>query len=36
MMNMGFYDITNNIPIDLMSFGYGGKNNEVKCTIKFI
>lgn len=30
---MGFYDIDQNIPIDIKSYGTEGKNKEVSCTI---
>src|ERR1700722_13143159 len=36
IMNMGFYDITNSIPVHLKSYGTSGKNNEVKSTMTFI
>jgi len=36
MLNMGFYDVTNNIPIDIESFGRKGKNKEIKCTKSYI
>lgn len=36
MLNMGFFNVTKNVPIELKSCGYHNKNNEVKCAIKFI
>jgi len=35
-LNMGFYDISNNIPIDIKSYGIGGKNNEIKSSTDYI
>jgi len=36
VLNLGFYDITNNIPIDIKTFGNKNKNNEISSTIKYI
>jgi len=42
ILNMGFYDVTNNVPIDIESFGLcrqngrDGKNKEVKCATSYI
>lgn len=36
VLNMGFFDITNNIPIELKSYGNKNKNREISSTIDFI
>jgi hypothetical protein len=36
ILNMGFFDITNNIPIDLCSYGKEGKNKEIKSSMHYI
>ena len=36
MLNMGFYNVSNCIPIDIKSFGSEGKNKEVKSAIDYI
>jgi hypothetical protein len=36
MLNMGFFDITNNIPIDIKSYGNENKNKEVSSSIDYI
>lgn len=35
-LNMGFYDITNGIPINVISYNKENKNSEIKCTIDYI
>jgi len=36
ILNMGFYDIGNSIPIDIKSFGKEGKNKEIRSTTDYI
>lgn len=36
VMNMGFFDSSNAIPIALKSYGVNGKNNEIKSAMNFI
>lgn len=36
IMNMGLYDVTNDIPVSLESFGKEGKNNEIRSIKKII
>lgn len=36
VLNMGFFDIDSGLPIDLKSYGYLGKNNEISSMIDFI
>lgn len=36
LLNMGFYDITNGIPIELKSFGKENKNKEIKSATDYI
>lgn len=36
ILNMGYYDITNGIPIDLKAHGKKNKNKEVKLSIEYI
>ena len=36
ILNMGFIDITNGIPIDIKSYGKENKNREVSSTINYI
>jgi len=36
IMNMGFYDISNGIPIDIESFGKENKNKEIKSATEYI
>ena len=36
ILNMGFYDITNDIPIDLESYGKENKNKEIKSSTDYI
>src|SRR5919108_4420733 len=36
ILNMGFYNVSNNIPIDIESFGREGKNKEVKSATSYI
>lgn len=36
VMNMGFYDVTNNIPIDIKSFGKENKNREICSATNYI
>lgn len=33
---MGFFDVTNNVPLDIASFGREGKNKKIKCAICYI
>lgn len=35
-LNMGLFDISNSIPIELKSFGQNGKNKEIQSTINII
>jgi len=36
MLNMGFYDISNGIPIDIQSYGRENKNKEIDSAISYI
>ena len=36
VLNMGFFNITDNVPIDLCSCGAKNKNKEVKFATKYI
>lgn len=36
ILNMGFYDITNGVPIDIKSYGKENKNREVYCATNYI
>lgn len=36
MLNMGFFDITNNIPLDIKSYGVENKNREISSTMHYI
>lgn len=36
MLNMGFFDLLEGIPIDIQSFGKENKNNEIRCAISYI
>lgn len=36
LLNMGFYDVTNGIPIDIKSYGKEGKNKEIASAINYI
>lgn len=36
VMNLGFYDMVNDIPIDITSFGTEGKNKEIKSVTEYI
>lgn len=36
IMNMGFFDISNGIPIDIESFGKENKNKEIKSATEYI
>lgn len=35
-LNMGFYDIGNNVPIDVKLYGKENNNKEIKCSINYI
>ena len=36
VLNMGFYDITNGVPIDIKSYGHENKNREISSAINYI
>jgi Transposase DDE domain len=36
MLNMGFYNISNGIPIDVKLYGKENKNKEISCAINYI
>lgn len=36
MLNMGFYNVSNGIPLNITSFGVGGKNKEIKSATEYI
>lgn len=36
VLNLGIYNITNGIPINIVSQGKEGKNKEVRAAMKFI
>ena len=36
VLNMGFYNVTNSIPLDVKSYGKEGKNREVGSLINYI
>jgi len=35
-LNMGIYDITNGIVIDIKSYGCENKNKEIKCASEYV
>jgi hypothetical protein len=35
-LNVGFFDVTNNVPVEVISYGHKNKNKEIKCAIKYI
>lgn len=36
ILNMGFFDLLEGVPIDIQSFGKENKNNEIRCAVSYI